>query len=214
MNPFRYPEIPHLRSQNPGPFSDYRRYKPFLRIEFIRQCVYCRMPDGVKGETAFGVDHYRPSSKFPGLRTQYQNLFYSCNVCNWQKGNFWPDSQRYLAGLFIPNPCDHTMADHLAYRGVTVEARSRTGQLAIDVLLLNDSKSEVYRRWMLRSIERCLWEAELILRTLADLSRISEERGPAASEELLHDRSLLEARFAGIQEDLERLSCHRLIRET
>ena len=88
MNPFSYPDSQHLRTQKPDRFSDYKRYKPFLRIEFERKCVYCRLPDGVKGEEAFGVDHYRPVSKFPGLDCAYENLFYTCNTCNWRKGDF------------------------------------------------------------------------------------------------------------------------------
>lgn len=210
MNPFRYPEVRHSRSQNPGPFSEYRRYKPFLKTEFVRQCVYCRMPDGIKGDDAFGVDHYRPSSKFPELRTAYGNLFYSCNTCNRRKGNFWPGEQQRLAGVFIPNPCDHSMSEHLSYRGVDIEPKSRAGQFVLDVLLLNDSESRSYRRWVVRSIERCLSEAARIMATLVELDRLTAVTTGPALEELLHDRRVLEENFAGIQEDLERLSCHRL----
>jgi hypothetical protein len=152
MNPFRYPEDRHSRTQTPGPFNDYRRYKPFLREEFTRQCIYCRMPDGVRGPEAFGVDHYRPVSRFPSLRCEYANLFYSCNICNRLKRDFWPAEDQWAKGLFLPNPCDHAMAEHLRYTGVRVVPQSRAGELAVDLLLLNDGSVVEYREFVLRSI--------------------------------------------------------------
>lgn len=104
------------------------------------------------------------------------------------------------------------MAEHLDYRGVDIEARSKAGQFTSDVLLLNDGESRNYRRWVIRSVERCLWSAESILKTLAELDRrILVETGPAL-DEMLHDRRILEERFVQVQEDLERLTCQRLTR--
>jgi hypothetical protein len=169
------------------------------------------MPDGVKGADAFGVDHYRPASKFPELRSSYENLFYACNACNRRKGNFWPEDWQRAADLFIPNPCDHVMADHLSYRETQVVPRSTAGQLAIEILLLNDNVDMAYRAFVLRQIEQCLWVAKRILITREFLeNRISQAQGPVR-EQLLRDYRLLEHRFARIHEDLERLSFPALI---
>ena len=68
--------------------------------------VECLM--GLKGDAFFGVEHYKPSSKFKSLECTYSNLYYSCNTCNSNKGNFWPSARQLIKNLFIPNPCDHT----------------------------------------------------------------------------------------------------------
>ena len=118
----------------------------------MSQCVYCRLPDGLKGEADFGVDHYRPQSKFPELATTYANLFYACNCCNRRKGAFWPTDAQWKAHQFIPNPCEHVMFDHLRYRATRVETRSPAGALAERVLMFNDERSVEYRELVLQVI--------------------------------------------------------------
>lgn len=205
MNPFRYPEARHARMQSPGPFSDYRRYKPYLRIEFRRQCVYCRLPDGAFGEDSFGVDHYRPASRFPELLSQYQNLFYACNACNRRKRDFWPDEQQWNQGGFIPNPCDCVMAEHLVYRGGRVEPRTTAGQLACEILSLNDPEDILYREFLLRSIERCLSATKTILEELEKSDACLS--GEAADRERWQARcASLKGQLALHRMDLERLT--------
>lgn len=113
LNPFRYSQSRYRRKLSPPSYSDYSRYKSFLKQEFTSQCVYCRLPDGLKGEDSFSVDHYRPQSRFPELVTTYANLFYACSGCNRRKGAFWPTDAQWRAKQFIPNPCDHVMFVHL-----------------------------------------------------------------------------------------------------
>lgn len=73
-----FPEERHPRGPDPGPFSYPQAYKAHLRSEFRSKCVYCRVPDGIKGYEGFGVDHYLPVSRFPGLVLAWSNLFYAC----------------------------------------------------------------------------------------------------------------------------------------
>jgi hypothetical protein len=86
--PFSYPKSRHTRRLRPGPFKKYSEYKPFLREEFEKKCVYCRMPDTMKDYEMYGVDHYRPKSLFSELLTTYANLFYCCNPCNRRKREY------------------------------------------------------------------------------------------------------------------------------
>ncbi len=102
MNPFLYPKARHRRRQSPPSFSDYRRYKAYLQMEFERQCVYCRLPDTMGHE--FGVDHYRPASRFPESACDYGNLYYAYNACNRRKGAYWPTRNQHQTGCFVPNP--------------------------------------------------------------------------------------------------------------
>ena len=71
MTVFLYPKARHIRTQTPPAFLDYRRFKPFLRVEFDARCVYCREADMMKGQESFGVDHYRPKRDFPNLTSEY-----------------------------------------------------------------------------------------------------------------------------------------------
>ncbi len=205
MNPFRYPDSLHRRVQSPERFGDYRHYKPFLRQEFGWRCVYCCLPD-CRREDSFGVDHYRPRSRFPELECEYSNLFYACSACNRRKGAFWPDERQWSQGLFIPNPCDFTMSDHLRFEGTRVEALSSAGQFTEEILLLNDERDILYREFLLRSIERCLEELTDALRTLRNLDKCLRRAEATDRDEMLSRRRVLLERISATREDVERLA--------
>jgi HNH endonuclease len=206
MIPFGYPDSTHIRTLSPGHFRSYRRYKPFLRVEFMRRCVYCRMPDGPKGEDSFGVDHYRPVSRFRELRSEYTNLFYSCNPCNRRKGNFWPTETQWQEGVFLPNPCDYAMSQHLQFRGCRVEPLSRAGELAVEMLMLNAEEILHYREFVVRSIKRCLERAGVISQTIIAVNaKLGEVEGPRG-EELRLVLNSLQADLAMVAADYERLA--------
>ena len=99
--------------------------------------MYCRMPDGLQSQTSFEVDHYRPQSLFPDLRNEYSNLYYACNSCNRRKGSFWPSAAQLAAGVFVANPCDHVMIDHLRANGTAVNHISKAGEYMVALLDLN-----------------------------------------------------------------------------
>ncbi len=148
MNPFIYPKSRHARRERPGVLSTYQKYKPSLRREFERKCVYCRMPDSMKDPEMYGVDHYRPKHRFEQLVTSYPNLFYCCNPCNSRKGDYWPPWGRGKTH-FIPNPCDHEMFRHLRFKGSSVQSRSDAGKVAEELLDLNDPEVVRYRELIL-----------------------------------------------------------------
>jgi 5-methylcytosine-specific restriction endonuclease McrA len=203
MNPFSYPEDRIVRRLTPGPFRNYHLYKPYLREEFSRRCVYCRLPDGMKGLDTFGIDHYRPMVRFPAGETEYNNLFYACNTCNRRKGTFWPDEQQRRQGLFLPNPCDHRMADHLSYRGGRVEPASPTGSFALELLQLNTEEDVTFRERMLRVVERCWQTLEEILHALESLEPLVKTAAGEERDRILHDRERLLARLNLHKSDLE-----------
>lgn len=155
--PYLYPAVKHRRKLSPGPFNRYRQYKPALQQEFGRVCIYCRTPDGSKGADSFGVEHYRPKTKFPALATSYENLFYACNTCNRRKGDYWPSAAELKDRRFVPNPCDHVMFDHIRFQGVNVVHRSAAGQLLAEMLLLDEEEARQHRTLVLASI-RQLWQ--------------------------------------------------------
>ena len=147
-NPFSYPRSIHKRQFAPPHSNDYRKYKPTLRLEYERKCVYCKFPDTMKEGDAFGVDHYRPKSIFPLLETEYSNLFYCCNTCNRRKGNKWLTSPL----PFIPNPDDHVMFDHLRFKQDIVEPITDAGKYTCELLQLNHPVTTRIRRTLLTSL--------------------------------------------------------------
>lgn len=122
----------------------------------------------MKGVESFGVDHYRPKSRFPELRTVYSNLYYCCNPCNSRKGNYWPQNSR-VATDFIPNPCDHEMFRHLRFKRAIVVSRTHAGAIAMDCLDLNEDEVVGFRTLILSTIG--LYE-EKIAETEATLSEL------------------------------------------
>jgi hypothetical protein len=153
-NPFLYPQAKHRRRLRPGPFTNYRDYKPALQEEFTKQCVYCRIPDNIRTFNNFGVDHYKPQWKFPELECVYVNLYYACNTCNSLKGKKWLTDEEQAFGLFIPNPCDHVMFEHLRFRGADIETRTLTGAWADAELRLSADDRRYERDMILRTISR------------------------------------------------------------
>lgn len=205
LNPFLYPKSPHRRRVQPPSYSFYARYKPFLKQEFMSRCVYCRLPDGLKGEDNFGVDHYRPQSKFPELTTTYTNLFYACNCCNRRKGNFWPTEAQWQTRQFIPNPCEHVMFDHLRYRGVRVETRTPAGALAERVLILNDEDSVGYREFVLGVIAALEGKKRRLQETLQSIDRLLTAH-PEQVTQLTAERESVAKDLATLQRHLYRVT--------
>lgn len=202
MNPFAYPKLRHVRTESPPPWRDYRRYKRVLQREFTRQCVYCRRPD-VFSEAAFGVDHYKPKSRFPTLVGTYANLFYCCSACNSHKREFWPEAEELENGYFVPNPCDHAMFSHLRYHGSTVARKTNAGQCAIEVLDLNDETEIQFRKTILRVIDSLIRSRKQIAETLREIDRRLTAGPP--------EEKALRRRRDGHQQELDEIK--QLLRE-
>lgn len=102
------------RRQHPPQYGDYRRYKPYLRIDFRYRCCYCSIHESNWGsQRHFAVEHFRPKSKFPGLETQYSNLYYACDVCNGYKGEKWPNAADEALGYRFFDACNDLSTLHL-----------------------------------------------------------------------------------------------------
>jgi hypothetical protein len=197
-----FPADRHERGPDPGPFVEHRSYKTHLQREFSRKCVYCRIPDGLKGDEAFGVDHYLPKSRFPDLIVAWSNLFYACNVCNTWKGESvsTPD-------LFLPNPCEHRMSDHLQYSDSDVEAYTAHGEWLAELLHLKERRQ--LREFILFAAGSFLKIRSELVDDLAVLEdRLDDTR---SAEEL----SSLKAAIRDTVQELEQVDRHieRLIGE-
>jgi hypothetical protein len=104
-----------IRSQDPPRLLKYKKYKPFLRIDFLRRCAYCHIPElRFGGARNFAVEHFRPKKIFPHLISEYSNLYYACNTCNDFKGARWPRPSEHNRGHSFVDPCETSMAEHIA----------------------------------------------------------------------------------------------------
>lgn len=153
MTPFIFDKIRHKRTQNPPIYIDYHKYKPHLCIEFNAQCIYCREPDFFKGYNEFGVEHYNPDKKY---KLDYSNLFYSCNNCNRLKRKFWPDIEQTKKLIFIPNPCDHIMFEHMQFVNEEILSKTNAGKYAIELLKLNSSERIKFRATINYNIKKLI----------------------------------------------------------
>jgi hypothetical protein len=86
----------------------------------------------------------------------------------------------------------------------------RAGEIAVDLLMLNDEEDVRYREFVLRSIERCLSEAAVKSELLLALTpRLLESQG-IENEQMYIEISRLKADLSRIAEDFERLTGARL----
>lgn len=203
MKPFEYSKDRHSRTQSPGQLSTYQKYKPVLRIEFTRKCVYCRMPDGLRGAEGFGVDHYRPKKYFPELLKHYDNLYYCCNPCNRRKTSFWPSDPQ--SAQFIPNPCEHIMFAHLQFKDELIIAKSEAGKFTLEFLDLNDPALVSQRRAMQSLIGICQDQITKYGTVIAALDKMRKQQTDPDAE-LLESIQALNTKLLELRFDLEMMS--------
>ncbi len=129
-----------VRSQA-EPKKNYRAYKTALRTDFSKKCGYCDASDThFIGPRGYQIDHFAPHSIFPDLKVSYDNLVYSCAICNRAKSDTWigEDSNIPNNGTegFI-DPCNSNYDDQFERRqDGSISARTPLGKYMIDNLKL------------------------------------------------------------------------------
>lgn len=129
---------------SPKPTSGklYSDWKENLAQEGKHQCVYCTISENEFGGIRnFHVEHYRPKAedKFPELKHEYNNLFFSCSICNCFKGDDWPNepSAEYNK-YFFPDPSKIDYSSFLEIDNeYMVVSKFITGKYIIEKLYLN-----------------------------------------------------------------------------
>ena len=104
--------------------------RPLVWQRAARRCEYCHVPADV-ALLPFQIDHII-AEKHGGLTTA-ENLALSCARCNSHKG---PHIAGYLEGMHIPlfNPRTDRWADHFAWDGPVLVAKTPIGTVTIAVL--------------------------------------------------------------------------------
>jgi hypothetical protein len=104
------------RTEPPTPRKDYTIYRAEVREDFTECCAYCLFPELLAGgKENFELDHFHPKSKneeFAGDVNDFYNLYYSCHVCNHQKGAHWPNEEVLASGCRFINLCREEFSVH------------------------------------------------------------------------------------------------------
>lgn len=143
--PYAYPSTPHTRRHGPAGWSDYQRYRPWLRDEFTFRCVYCLEREVWRDmRVGMHIDHFQPQKLRPDLASDYTNLLYLCQACNGLK-RAWilPDPSALALGK-----CLRVLKDG------RIEAidNSQEGKLLIEKLALDQPPATNRRRMIIGTI--------------------------------------------------------------
>jgi hypothetical protein len=142
IEPYAVPKKPQARLHGPAGYKDYRKYKPWLRDEFKFRCVYCMQREKWEksGYRGFHVDHRVPQSVDETKILEYDNLVYSCGMCN-----------TYKSDEIMPDPCEVPLGLHYEFdeNGSAKSLSGEQGEAYIEILGLNEEEAVDYRaRWM------------------------------------------------------------------
>lgn len=117
-----------VKRSSPIQKNNYLAYRPELRADFWYSCAYCSMTEVESRGVGFEIDHYLPREHFPAKANEYQNLNWSCSVCNKMKTDYFPNEKALEKGYVIirpdeDDPRDHfeLQSDHLVHKTVTGE---------------------------------------------------------------------------------------------
>jgi hypothetical protein len=171
-----------IRSDNVAAFTDYRKYRPYLRADFLERCSYCERPESsVGGEAHCEIDHHRPIAWFPHLKCDYNNLYYSCRDCNNTKSSKWPQPKDEAKGRRFSDPCAEDFYQDHAVEHVTgmLSWKSECGRFTIDAIRLNrqiltDWRAE--RARMKDTISKLVPIQSMLRASMRDQDNITQER--------------------------------------
>lgn len=146
-----------VRRQPYPHYTNYRRYKLYLREDFSYYCAYCAIHENEwGGPRHFHVEHFRPKSLFPQLVTEYENLLYACDVCNCYKGNDWPLDDPLAEGVGYLDPCQHDYEEHFENEQTTGRTNGLTPPARYMVERLHLNRRHLIRMRLKRAQEEDL----------------------------------------------------------
>ena len=145
----------------------YSEYRQTIRDDFIYSCAYCTMSEAEAEAIRFTIDHYEPKSARPDLINNYENLMYSCDVCNERKSDRCPPPEARAKGYRFFRPDEDRYPDHFQIDGVRLQTRSNTGYYSVEALDLNRLSLRRIRdiRGRLHKCDRLVLEGVLGLRS-------------------------------------------------
>ena len=154
----------YIRKQRWANYST-PKCKEYLRNDFSHECAYCKLQEcevGIVGLDFFEIDHFKPQSLgLPDTHT-YNNLYYSCEICNGEKSDIWD------AKLLDPCADDIFSGSNPAIVGGKSEnqykyiAQNDRGAFYIDTFKLN-SRTQIRFRKARENHENSLHEIDTLI---------------------------------------------------
>jgi len=120
---------------NPTALTDEKYDDPInkeaLRKSSFGKCMYC---EGKMEDVGYAhIEHIKPKGKFPQFKFTWENLGFSCQICNTNKG------EKYDSATLFINPYDENPEEHIVFLGFYVYPKqgSERGEHTINELQLN-----------------------------------------------------------------------------
>ncbi len=112
--------------------------KKALKNELLKMsgdcCCYC---ESYVSATGYGdIEHQRPKRTFPELTFQWENLHYSCHLCNNQKGKKY-DFDNPILDVCVDEPSEHYFFSNEEIKYCYMEPKTLRGATTIDHCRLN-----------------------------------------------------------------------------
>ena len=145
--------------------ASYGDYLPELRWDFWYSCAYCTLSECEAKAISFEIDHFVP--KFQGGSDAYDNLMYSCKVCNGHKSKHFPSIELQEDGYRYIRTDEDDPEEHLELTDLSLKPLTKAGEYTIEMLSLN--------RAFLREIRTLRREYGLALKVIRDGLRHIEE---------------------------------------
>ena len=140
MQPYQYPDSPHVRLHGPAGYTAYESYREWLRDEFHFRCVYClHREKWGRRRGAWHVDHWLSQKEYPDQGVEYDNLVYACAGCNLAKGK-----------RGVPNPCSCLLHGAVeVFEDGRIKARTPEAQRTVRLLGLDSPEDTEFRsQWI------------------------------------------------------------------
>lgn len=160
----------------------YHRYghescKKYLRIDFNHKCAYCHTSEAevISGHKYFEIDHFRPQALADATYDvhDYENLFYSCRLCNGPSGKSDTWNEQLL------NPCkDSIYGTHVSFPisdDYKLQVLTQRGEQYIETFKLNQKSQRLVRR---KRMEHQKMIAERTVAIKEAISKLDEVHNP------------------------------------
>jgi hypothetical protein len=124
------PECPNPLALTAGNYADPVN-KDILRKSTSGKCMYCESK--IEHISYAHIEHIKPKTKYPELEFEWNNLGFSCQVCNTNKG------VKYNEDIPFINSYNENPEDYIIFLGFYIfpKQRSERGEYTIKEMDLN-----------------------------------------------------------------------------
>jgi hypothetical protein len=106
------------------------------------------------GAENFELDHFKPRSRCPDLTHAYENIYYSCHICNHIKHDIWPTDELRAKGYRFVDPCYDDFSTHFVEVDGRWESLTPAGDYSQERLRLNRKHLIEIRRMLVQMLNK------------------------------------------------------------